>query len=283
MIQRIDSLSDARVADYAHVADSAWLLDRGLFVAEGRLVVRRLLETDRFAVQSVLLTPAALGALGSVLSLERYRDSLPVYVSEQALLNDIAGFNFHRGCLALARRPLDTVPLDRLAGANRILALEGVGNPDNVGGIFRVAAAFGVDGVILDQRCADPLYRKAIRTSMGAALRVAFIRTQSWLDDLRWLQQAGMKLVALTPDKTATTVRMFAASLDPGQALVLMLGAEEPGLTAAARDVADVRVRIPISADVDSLNVVVAAGIALATLQPASEDPSRDRRRPQAF
>ena len=278
MTHRIESLSDPRVADYAHVADSAWLVDHGLFVAEGRLVVRRLLETDRFAVQSVLVTPAAVGALGSVLSAERFRDRLPVYVCEQEILNEIAGFNFHRGCLALAKRPLDTVPLDRLAGAPRLLALEGVANPDNVGGLFRVAAAFGARGVILDQRSSDPLYRKAIRTSMGAVLRVPFTKSAAWLDDLRWLQRGGMKLVALTPDESATTLQAFASSLDPRQPVALMLGAEEPGLTAGALEAADVRVRIPISPDVDSLNVVVAAGIALATLRPVSEDPSRDPR-----
>jgi tRNA G18 (ribose-2'-O)-methylase SpoU len=276
LIHRIDALSDARIADYAHVADSAWLLERGLFVAEGRLVVRRLLETDRFDVQSVLLTPAAVAALGGALSAERYRDRLPVYVCEQAVLNELAGFNFHRGCLALAKRPLDTVPLDRFAGAHRLLALEGVGNPDNVGGLFRVAAAFGARGVLLDQRSGDPLYRKAVRTSMGAALRVPFTKSVSWLDDLRWLQRAGTKLVALTPDRSATTLHAFAASLAPDQPLVLMLGAEEPGLTAAARELADIRVRIPISDEVDSLNVVVAAGIALATLQPPSANPSLD-------
>jgi tRNA G18 (ribose-2'-O)-methylase SpoU len=261
------------------VADSAWLLERGLFVAEGRLVVRRLLETDRFDVQSVLLTPAAVAALGGVLSADRYRDRLPVYVCEQAVLNELAGFNFHRGCLALAKRPLDTVPLDRFAGAHRLLALEGVGNPDNVGGLFRVAAAFGAAGVLLDQRSGDPLYRKAVRTSMGAALRVPFTQSVSWLDDLRWLQRTGSKLVALTPDRSATTLTAFAGSVAADQPLALMLGAEEPGLTAAARELADVRVRIPISGDVDSLNVVVAAGIALATLQPPSADPSRDSRR----
>ena len=266
MIHRIDSRSDQRIADYAHVADSRWLLDRGLFVAEGRLVVRRLLEIDRFPVQSVLVTPAAVAALGSLLSGDRYRD-VPVYVCEQAALDSLAGFNFHRGCLALAKRPLDTVPLDRLADAHRLLALEAVGNPDNVGGLFRVAAAFGAGGVLLDSRTGDPLYRKAIRTSMGAALRVPFATSRSWVDDLRWLQRNGTMLVALTPDPAATTLKAFAETIRGEQPLVLMLGAEEPGLSAAARDAADARVRIPLSPDVDSLNVVVAAGIALATLQ----------------
>jgi tRNA G18 (ribose-2'-O)-methylase SpoU len=266
LIHRIDTLSDQRIADYAHVADSTWLLEHGLFVAEGRLVVRRLLEIDRFPVQSVLVTPAAVAALGSLLSSDRYRE-LPVYVCEQQTLDSLAGFNFHRGCLALAKRPLDSVPLDRFAAAHRLLALEGVGNPDNVGGLFRVAAAFGAGGVLLDQRTADPLYRKAIRTSMGAALRVPFTTSRSWLDDLRWLQHSGTMLVALTPDPAAMALHAFAVTLTMEQPLALMLGAEGPGLSAAARDAADARVRIPISPDVDSLNVVVAAGIALATLQ----------------
>jgi len=266
LIHRIASLSDQRVADYAHVGNPAWLLDHGLFVAEGRLVVRRLLEMDRFPVQSLLVTPAAVAALGSALSAGRHRE-LPVYVCEQEVLNELAGFNFHRGCLALAKRPLDSVPLDRFAGAHRLLALEGVGNPDNVGGLFRVAAAFSAGGVLLDLRSGDPLYRKAIRTSMGAALRVPFTTSRAWLDDLRCLQRSGTKLVALTPDPAATTLQAFASTIAAEQPLALMLGAEEPGLTPAAREAADARVRIPISPDVDSLNVVVAAGIALATLQ----------------
>ena len=266
MIHRIDTLADPRIADYAHVADSAWLLEHGLFVAEGRLVVRRLLAIGRFPVESVLVTPPAVAALGALLSSDRHR-ALPVYVCEQTALDSLAGFNFHRGCLALAKRPLDAMPLDRFAGAHRLLALEAVGNPDNVGGLFRVAAAFGAGGVLLDRRAADPLYRKAIRTSMGAALLVPFAKSESWLDDLRWLQRSGTMLVALTPDPAATALHAFAETITPGQPLALMLGAEEPGLSAAARDAADARVRIPISADVDSLNVVVAAGIALATLQ----------------
>lgn len=279
MIHRIDSLTDERVAQYAHVADPAWLADHGLFVAEGRLVVRRLLEMHRFSVESVLVTPAALAALGSALAAEP--DSLPVYVCEQQVMNDLAGFNFHRGCLAMAKRPIDAVPLDRFAGAQRLLALEGVSNPDNVGGLFRVAAAFGAGGVLLDQRSGDPLYRKAIRTSMGASLMVPFLRSGSWIDDLRWLQRSQHKLVALTPEASATPLSAFAATVQPEQPLVLMLGAEEPGLTAAALGIADARVRIPISADVDSLNVVVAAGIALATLPAPSSHPPRDpHRRP---
>ena len=159
------------------------------------------------------------------------------------------------------------MPLDRLAGAQRLLALEAIGNPDNVGGLFRVAAAFDAGGVLLDPRSGDPLYRKAIRTSMGATLHVPFTTSRVWLEDLRWLQRSGAMLVALTPDPAAPALKTFAASVPAEQALVLMLGAEEPGLSAAALAAADARVRIPISPDVDSLNVVVAAGIALATLQ----------------
>jgi len=266
LIDRIESLSDQRVGDYAHVADAAWLLEHGLFVAEGRLVVRRLIEGGRFPIRSLLVTPAAAAALGSTLSADRHRD-LPVYVCEQQILNDLAGFNFHRGCLALAKRPFDGVPLDRFAGAHRLLALEAVGNPDNVGGLFRVAAAFGAGGVLLDERSADPLYRKAIRTSMGAALRVPFMTSRAWIDDVRWLQRSGTRIVALTPDAAATTLQAFAATVAAEEPLALLLGAEEPGLSAAALDAADARVRIPIAPDVDSLNVVVAAGIALATLQ----------------
>jgi tRNA G18 (ribose-2'-O)-methylase SpoU len=147
------------------------------------------------------------------------------------------------------------------------VALEGVGNPDNIGGLFRVAAAFDAGGVLLDRTSGDPLYRKAIRTSMAATLRVAFARVDPWGAALDVLRRQGFHLVALTPDASATPLSTYAATMPAGWRLVLMLGGEGPGLTAGSLRAADVRVRIPISAEVDSLNVVVAAGIALAVLR----------------
>ena len=261
MIERVASLDDPRVAAYAHVGDPGWLRDQHLFVAEGRLVVRRLLEAGTFTVRSVLVTPAALAALEDVLD-----PAFPAYLCEQQTMDAIAGFNFHRGCLALGERPPRIDALGGLARARRLLALEGIGNPDNVGGLFRVAAAFGLHGVVLDRACADPLYRKAIRTSMGAALRVPFATLDDWVAGLRGLRDGGAEVVALTPDLSATPLADYATRVFPERRLVLMVGAEGPGLSPAAFASATATVRIPIAADVDSLNVVVAAGIALAAL-----------------
>ena len=252
------------IADYAHVGDPDWLLAHGLFVAEGRLVVRRLVEAATFTIRSILLTPAARAALADVLDSR----SLPVYVCEPQTMNAVAGFNFHRGCLALGVRPPADHSLDRFTGVSRLLALEGVGNPDNVGGLFRVAAAFGVNGVLLDRTTGDPLYRKAIRTAMGASLRIPFARVDSWWPALQSLRNAGALIVALTPDRSATPISERAQELASDRPLILMLGAEGPGLSGGTLQAADARVRIPIAADVDSLNVVVAAGIALAMLGP---------------
>ena len=154
---------------------------QGLFVAEGRLLVRRLFETKAFPVRSVLVTPVALRAMEDVIDSDR----CPIYVCEQRIMDDLAGFNFHRGCLALGERPAAIEPIDRLARACCLLALEGVGNPDNVGGLFRAAAALGGGGVLLDQKCADPLYRKAIRTSMGAVFCLPFSIADDWLSTIR--------------------------------------------------------------------------------------------------
>lgn len=250
------------MADYAKVGDPAWLRSQRLFVAEGRLVVRRLIEAARFDIESILVTSTALKSLGDDI------DSIdcPVYVITPAALESLTGFDFHRGCLALARAPVTEPALETFAAAPRLLALEGVNNPDNVGGLFRVADAFDVGGVLLDATSADPLYRKAIRTSMGAALRVPYARINRWPAELDQFRAHGFQIVALTPDASATPLSSFAESLAADADLILMLGAEGPGLTPAAFEIADVKVRIPVVASVDSLNVVVAAGIALASL-----------------
>lgn len=258
----ITGLKDSRVADYARVGDAQWLLQRGLFVAEGRLVVRRLFEVGTLAVCSVLITPAAHAALVDILE----GASCPIYLCEQALMNQLAGFNFHRGCLALGERPRPIDPASRFQSAHRLLALEGVGNPDNIGGLFRVAAAFGVDGILLDRPSGDPLYRKAIRTSMGSAFRVPFAKTDTWLDALAGARAAGAEIVALTPDASVTSLSDYVSGRSPDRRLILMVGTEGPGLSRDAMSVATTAVRIPIAQEVDSLNVVVAAGIALAAI-----------------
>jgi tRNA G18 (ribose-2'-O)-methylase SpoU len=259
LIREVVREDDPRLEPYRHVGDPHWLRERDLFVAEGRLVVARLFELGH-AVHSVLATPTAQSALGSIASAD-----CPVYVAPQAILNTVTGFKFHRGCLALARR-LASRPLDSFANAHRLVVLEGVGNPDNVGGIFRGAAALAADGVILSQGSADPLYRKAVRTSMGAALRLPFAIAEDWPGALTELRRMGFVVAALSPSG-AVTLDEFAASVASHPRIALLAGAEGPGLSPAASSAADRTVRIPVDSRSDSLNVVVAVAIALQRLR----------------
>jgi tRNA G18 (ribose-2'-O)-methylase SpoU len=265
MPDRIGTAEDPRLDPYRHVGDPAWLGAQGLFVAEGRLVVQRLLEQARFAPLSILVTPAAFEALGDRLAAA----PCDVYVCDQQVVNRITGFNFHRGCLALAQRPVSCA-LETLLAGRLLLGLEGVGNPDNVGGLFRTASAFGVDGIVLDRTSGDPLYRKAVRTSMGAVLRIPFGPVDEWPASAALLRRAGFTIAALTPSPSATPIAAFASRRAADSRLIVLAGSEGAGLSAATLAVSDVHVRIPIAANVDSLNVVVAVGIALAYLADRS-------------
>lgn len=259
MRERVGDFDDPRLDHFRNVPDPTLLSERRLFVAEGRLVVSRLLGSARFAIRSLMLTRTAADAMADALAA---RPDLPVYEVEQATMNRVAGFNLHRGCLAVGERPDDVEVGAITADARRIVALEGVGNADNVGSIFRNAAALGGDGVLLDRACADPLYRKALRTSMGAALQVPFARTEALVDTLLQCRRAGMQLVALTPASGAPSLREAAASLASAR-LVIVVGHEGDGLSAEVMDACDLLARIPMHAGVDSLNVATAAAIAL--------------------
>ena len=200
-IVRISGPDDPRVGAYQAVLDSELVRQRGLFVAEGRLVVERLIGEGRFAIQSMLLSEAAFRALEPALL--AVQPDVPIFVCAAGDFPGITGYDVHRGCLALAARPaplsLDAI----LQHARTVVVLDGVTNADNVGGVFRNAAAFGVDAVLLDPSSCDPLYRKAIRTSMAATLRVAFARLadqkSGWPAALAGLKRRGFTLVALTP------------------------------------------------------------------------------------
>ena len=258
----LNGAADPRVAAYAAVADPDLVRLRGLFVAEGRLVVRRLIEGQFAPVQSVLVSPAAYQELRA--TLDQLDSAVPVYVCPVQSFREITGFNIHRGCLALATRPPHIAPGALLAEARLVLMLEGIANPDNVGGVFRNAAAFGVDAVLLDAVTCDPLYRKTIRTSMGASLCVPFSRLD-WTACLAAVRAAGFSIVTLTPREPAETLERFAAGRSGGR-LALVLGNEGDGVSETTLAATDHRIRIPTSSDVDSLNVAVASGIALARL-----------------
>jgi tRNA G18 (ribose-2'-O)-methylase SpoU len=253
-------LVTALLDDYALAADPVRLERAGLFVAEGRLVVERLLEGGRYDVHSVLVTPAAAAAMADVLA---RRPDVTVLVRDPSVLEATTGIDFHRGCLALARRPIDAVTLPELRG-RRLLAIEGVGNPDNIGGLFRTAFALGVDFVVLDAGAGDPLYRKAIRTSMGATLRLPCRRVEGWAATLVRVREIGFRILALTPHPDATPLGEVA--VDRRDRVVVLVGAEGSGLAPATLSAGVERVRIDIDPRADSLNVVVAAAIALHAL-----------------
>lgn len=269
----LSSLDDPRLAGYRQISEPELVRERGLFVAEGRLVVERVIRQG-FTIQSLLLNAAAHAALLPLLgALER---ETPVYVADAAEFQRLTGHDFHRGCLALVERPAP-LPLARLlGGARSLVVLEGVSNPDNVGGVFRNAAAFGVDAVLLSPTTTDPLYRKAIRTSMAQTLRVPFARLGAEPDQPRWPQalslliDQGFQLVALTPRDPSRDLDAFARSQRSAR-IALLVGTEGEGLSDGAESLAEQRVRIPIRRDVDSLNLAVAVGIALHRLAERRE------------
>jgi tRNA G18 (ribose-2'-O)-methylase SpoU len=256
---RIESFTDNRLAEYRIVSDPTLVHARRLFVAEGRLVVRRVLEDRRYSVKSLLLNDAAWGALGPLI--HHLPDDVPVYVCAIDLFRAITGFNIHRGCLALVEPPVALAWREIVLGRKLIVALEEMTNPDNIGGIFRNAAAFGAQAVLLTPGCSDPLYRKAIRTSMGATLRVPFARVEPWPDAIAELRAEGFVTAAMTPRGPSITLNEFLAR--PPRRIAFILGTEGAGLSSAAEATADFSVRIPICEGVDSLNASVAAGIAL--------------------
>jgi len=272
---RLTDAADPRLAGYGLVAQPSALLRAGWFVAEGRLVLERLLSERRYRIESLLLSESAYRALDTALAASGLE--APVYVCPTALFERLTGYDFHRGCLALVRRP---APLDWRAlvgGARVLVVLEAVANVDNVGGVFRNAAAFGADGVLLDPGSADPLYRKAVRTSMGATLRVPFATLggdsparagRPWPECLCELAASGFDLIALTPGASAQDIDAFAGLPDRPERFALLLGAEGSGLSARTLELCRHRLRIAMRPEVDSLNLAVACGIALQRLMP---------------
>ena len=271
-IIRIEDGRDARLADYAGVAAPALLRQRGLLIAEGRFVVRRLLDSTRIRVRSLLLNDAALSGLSDIL--ERADPGVDVYVASPDVITAATGFNMHRGCLAVAERPAELSMADVLATSQFVAVLERVVDPDNVGSVFRSGEAFGVDAVLLSPGCSDPFYRKAIRTSSGAALVVPFAAAEPWPDALDRLRANGFVIAAMTPDDAATDIGEFVGTAAARGRIAVLLGTEGQGLTAEALARADVRLRIPMTGAIDSLNIATATGIALHRLHEARQ-PAR--------
>jgi tRNA G18 (ribose-2'-O)-methylase SpoU len=246
------------------VRNPTLLRDRGLLIVEGRFVVRRLLASKRITARSLLLNEAAANGLADVL--ETGDPSLPVYVAPADVIEAATGFNMHHGCLAVAERPTELSMEAAIGTGQFIVILERVVDADNVGSVFRSAEGFGLDAVVLSPGCADPFYRKAIRTSSGAALVVPFAEGAPWPQALDTLRAAGFVIAAMTPDGAAVDIGDFVKTAAAQGPIAVLLGTEGQGLTNEALARADVRLRIPMIGALDSLNIATAAGITLHRL-----------------
>jgi tRNA G18 (ribose-2'-O)-methylase SpoU len=251
---------DPRTADFRDLTHSDRRPDRpggrGLVIAEGVPVVRRLLASP-YPPRAVLGVPARLADLAEALG-DR---SVPVYATTSDVLTRTVGFHLNRGVLASADRAPEPDLAPLLATARRVLVLEGVNDHENLGALFRNAAGLGVDAVLLGPRCADPLYRRSVRVSMGHVLRVPFVHVPTWAELKVALD--GFIVLALAPHPPSVPLSTVDSS---APRLALLLGAEGPGLTDEALAAAHQRIRIPMAAGVDSLNVATAAAIAMYQL-----------------
>ncbi len=229
---------------------------KGLVIAEGVLVVQRMLAS-RFRPRAMLGTDRRLRELAADLGVT----DAPYYRVTAEVMADVVGFHLNRGVLAAASRPGELTVDQVLDGARTVAVLEGVNDHENLGSIFRNAAGLGVDAVVFGTGCADPLYRRAVRVSMGHALLVPYAWAAVWPADLTLLRDNGFRTLAMTPDPAAPTLSDAMAKVG-GDRVAILVGAEGPGLTETAMRASDVRVRIPMSRGTDSLNVATAAALA---------------------
>ncbi|MEE4542955.1 RNA methyltransferase [Streptomyces sp. V4-01] len=260
---------DPRLADYTALTDVELRRRRepaeGLFIAEGEKVIRRALAAG-YRMRSMLLSEKWLEAMRDVIEAA----DAPVYAVTPALAEQVTGYHVHRGALASMQREELPGPERLLAGARRVVVMEAVNDHTNIGAIFRSAAALGMDAVLLSPDCADPLYRRSVKVSMGAVFSVPYARLARWPQDLdAVVRAAGFHLAALTPAPDAVDL----GALPRHERLALLLGAEGPGLTRRAQQAADTRVRIPMAHGVDSLNVGAAAAVAFYAVAGSGPEP----------
>lgn len=234
--------------------------NQGYFIAEGVLVVDQLIKS-RFPVQSILVTNQRVDSISEVLA--KAPESVPIYCASQQVMDEIVGFPIHRGLLACGVRLPNPDPMALAKDCRALVVLEDLSNHDNVGSVFRSVAALGGQGVgvWMTDRCCDPLYRKALRVSMGHVLRVPFARIDRLETQFEALRALGFTTIAFTPDNEAINID---ESLKLGaNKPVLLFGAEGPGLSEAVLEGVDHRVRIPMTNDVDSLNIAVSAAVSM--------------------
>jgi tRNA G18 (ribose-2'-O)-methylase SpoU len=256
----VDDPADPRLDDFRDLNSVDRRPDlptgKGLVIAEGVLVVQRMLAS-RFTPRAMLGTGRRLGELAADL----HRSDAPFYRADAEVMAAVIGFHLNRGVLASASRPTELTVAQVIDGARTIAVLEGVNDHENLGSIFRNAAGLDVDAVVFGTGCADPLYRRSVRVSMGHALLVPYAWAPNWPAELETLRDNGFHVLAMTPDPDAATLaEAMPAAADAKVAI--LVGAEGPGLTERAMRASDIRVRIPMSRGTDSLNVATAAALA---------------------
>jgi tRNA G18 (ribose-2'-O)-methylase SpoU len=259
-VQDVNDPDDPRLDDFRDLNSVDRRPDlptgKGLVIAEGVLVVQRMLAS-RFSPHALLGTDRRLVELRHDL----VGSAAPFYRASADVMARVVGFHLNRGVLAAARRVPELSVAQVADGARTVAVLEGVNDHENLGSIFRNAAGLGVDAVVFGSGCADPLYRRAVRVSMGHALLVPYARATSWPADLVLLRERGFRLLAMTPHGEASALAGAMAAVRD-ERIAVVVGAEGPGLTPATLRLSDVRVRIPMSRGTDSLNVATAAAVA---------------------
>ncbi|WNM23212.1 TrmH family RNA methyltransferase [Demequina capsici] len=262
----VDSASDERLADYRDLTDVALrrLLEpeRGLYMAEGEKVISRALAAGHEPF-SVLVSERWLPGIENALS--RAGVDVPVYLAPVDLLESITGFQVHRGALAAMRRPVLPSVEELVSPARRVVVLEGVVDHTNVGAIFRSAAGIGADAIVVAPTCADPLYRRSVKVSMGTVFQVPWTRAQDWPADLGRMHEAGFVVAGLALADDAVALDEFAAL--GHEKVAIVMGSEGDGLSRGALRSVDAVVTIPMAGGVDSLNVAAASAVAMWELR----------------
>jgi tRNA G18 (ribose-2'-O)-methylase SpoU len=263
-VERISDLSDPRLADFRDLTDAALRLRSeaagGLYIAESPKVIATAIAAGHVP-RAVLLLEQWLSDLEPLVT----EFDVPVFVGDSALLESLTGFRMHRGAIASMHRPPLPSVADVLHDARRVVVLENIVDHTNVGAIFRAVAGLGADAVLITPRCADPLYRRSVRVSMGTVLQLPWTRLESWPDGAAQLTSAGFHIAALALADHAVTLDVFAA--DPPERIALVLGTEGDGLSQSALAIADTVVTIPMLRGIDSLNVASASAVALWALR----------------
>ncbi len=263
---------DERLADYVSLTDVALRRrtepERGLYIAESEKVIRRALAAGH-RPRSYLMAQRWLTDLADLVE-QAEADGIPVFVGEHDVIEQLTGFHLHRGALASMQRPVLPTVADVVRDARRVVVLEDIVDHTNVGAVFRSAAALGVDAVLVTPRCADPLYRRAIRVSMGTVFQVPWTRIDPWPGGIDELRALGFTVATLALADDAVSLDELAA--DPPERLALVLGTEGDGLSRRTLEAADLTVTIPMAGGVDSLNVAAAGAVAAWALRPPQRD-----------